>query len=173
MSPLRIWLKLLLICRAELSNQPSEQVFECLREAHTRLPDLHAVSFALSFSLSRRFFVTKSNDDYEEAMTALDKIITSGPGEYFIDASDLASSLALSDLTFFGKPEYLEEAIFRFRAYLDALPLEDPQRRIATHFLTSLERRRFMEFGVTNGPREAHSGDPEDVDILSLDPVYG
>ncbi|KAI0283878.1 CHAT domain-containing protein, partial [Russula brevipes] len=46
---------------------------------------------------------------------------------------------------FFGKPEYLEEAIFRFRAYLGALPLEDPQRHIATHYLTSLERKRFME----------------------------
>ncbi|KAI0282041.1 hypothetical protein BC826DRAFT_1111000, partial [Russula brevipes] len=154
----------------QLWNRPSEQVFECLREAHTRLPDLHAVSFALSFSLSRRFFVTKSSDDYEEAMTALDKIITSGPGEYLIEALDTSSTLANVRSCIFGNPEYLEEAIFRFRAYLGALPqaLEDPRRRIATHYLTSLEKRRSMEFGVTKGPREAHSGDPEDVSILSL-----
>ncbi|KAI0283884.1 CHAT domain-containing protein [Russula brevipes] len=149
-------------------NQPSEQVIECLREAHTRLPDLHDVSHALSFSLSHRFDVTKSSDDYEEAMTVLDKIITSGPGEYLMDALDGASTLANRRFTFFGKPEYLQEAIFRQRAYLDALPLEDPQRPIATHFLTKLERRRFMEFRVTNDPRGAHSGDPEDVDVLSL-----
>jgi CHAT domain-containing protein/tetratricopeptide (TPR) repeat protein len=149
-------------------NQPSEQVIECLREAHTRLPDLHEVSQALSFSLSCRFEVTKSSDDYEEAMTVLDKIINSGPGEYLIDALHLSSTLANRRFTFLGKPEYLEEAIFRERAYLDALPLEDPQRPIATHFLTKLERRRSMEFGGTNDPREAHSGDPEDVDVLSL-----
>ncbi|KAI0296883.1 hypothetical protein BC826DRAFT_1127639 [Russula brevipes] len=152
----------------ELSNQPSEQVFESLREAHARLPGSHAVPFALSFSLSRRFFLTNSSDDYEEAMTALDKIIASGPGECLMDALDLASTLAHYRSGFFGKPEYLEEAISRFRAYLDALAPENPQRPIATYFLTSLERRRFMEFGVTNGPREAHSGDVEDVDILSL-----
>ncbi|KAI0296879.1 hypothetical protein BC826DRAFT_1003528 [Russula brevipes] len=43
-------------------------------------------------------------------MTALDKIITS-------DAST-SSSLALGRFSCFGKPEYLEEAIFRFRATL-------------------------------------------------------
>jgi CHAT domain-containing protein len=149
-------------------NQPSEQVFECLREAHTRLPDLHDVSHALSFSLSCRFDATKSSDDYGEAMTVLDKIITSGPGEYLIRALDLASTLANRRFTFFGKPEYLEEAIFRFRVYLDALPLEHPDRPIATYFLTTLGRRRFMEFHVTNDRREAPSGDPEDVDVLSL-----
>jgi CHAT domain-containing protein/tetratricopeptide (TPR) repeat protein len=152
----------------ELSNRPSEQVFECLRDAHTRLPYLHAVSFALAFSLFCRFDVTKSSDDYEDAMAALDKIITSGPGGYLIHALQLAATLARARSSFFGKPEYLEEAISRFRAYLGALPLEDPQRRIAAHFLATLERRRFVEFGVTNSPREAHSRDLEDVNILPL-----
>ncbi|KAI0283882.1 CHAT domain-containing protein [Russula brevipes] len=152
----------------ELSNRPSKQVFECLRAARTRLPDLHAVSFALSFSLFCRFDVTKSSDDYEDAMAALDKIIASSPSEYLIRALQLAATLARARSSFFGKPEYIEEAISRFRAYLGALPLEDPQRRIAAHFLTTLERRRFVEFGVTSGPQEAHSGDPKDVDILHL-----
>jgi tetratricopeptide (TPR) repeat protein len=152
----------------ELMNRPSEQVFECLREAHTRLPDLHPVSLALSRSLSHRFEVTKSSDDYEEAMTALNKIITLGPGEYLVDALAVASALAYSRSSYFGKPEYLEEAISRARAYLGALPLEGPGHRIATGLLTTLERQRFTEFGVTNGPREAHSGDPEDVNEQSL-----
>jgi CHAT domain-containing protein/tetratricopeptide (TPR) repeat protein len=148
--------------------RPSEQVIECLREAHASLPESSTVSYALAQSFYRRLDVTiKSSDDYEDAMTAVNKIIDAGPGDYFEMASYLAPTLANCRFKFSGNPEHLEEAIFRFRAYHSALPPEDPLRRIAAHFLTNLERRRFMEFGVTNGPREAHSGDSY-LDISNL-----
>ena len=57
-----------------IPSQPSQQVVECLLEANMRLPDLHIVSIALFLTFSVRFVITKSNDDYENAMASLDKI---------------------------------------------------------------------------------------------------
>ncbi|KAH9979695.1 CHAT domain-containing protein, partial [Russula compacta] len=48
---------------------------ECLREARIRFPDLDAVRFALSDSLSDRFMWARTHDDYEEAMSILDGLI--------------------------------------------------------------------------------------------------
>ena len=58
------------------NQHPSQQVIECLRDANTRLPDLYDVTLALALSLVIRFTVTRSLDDYEDAMTVSDKIIS-------------------------------------------------------------------------------------------------
>lgn len=62
--------------------------------------------------------------------------------------------------TFYGNPEYLEEAIFRLRAYLDSLPPEHRLRPSLTQTLTILEKARVDEFGVTNDLQQAYFRDP-------------
>ncbi len=61
---------------------PSEKVIGCLRTANRHLPDLHQVSFMLAQSLFNHFYITVSEDDYNEGMAILDKLISfRGPGD--------------------------------------------------------------------------------------------
>ena len=146
--------------------QPPHQVVECFREANMRLPDLQEVSLALSAAHSFRFLMTSSIDDYNDAMAPLDKVIsTHFPGDCLSQNVRLslgsAASLAHYRFNLSGDPEHLEEAIVRFRAYLGSIPLEDPESGNIIRSLADLERRRFNEFGVTNGLEEVHSGNPD------------
>ncbi|KAI0289450.1 hypothetical protein BC826DRAFT_1031894 [Russula brevipes] len=157
----------------DISNQPSLQVIECLREAHAHRPDFHAVSYALSWSLFSRFCVTRTNEDYEDAMTTLDKIIashtpTDSPGEFVSAAFSLATMLAHGRFIFRGNPEDLEEAIFRSRSALNTVPLEDPERFTFVQSLEGLKRRRLDVFGVTGGLAEARSGDSDIANLPSF-----
>jgi hypothetical protein len=97
-------------------RQPSQQVMDCLREAHTRLPNSHDILYALSTSHHPRFLVTKSIHDYKRAMAPLDKIIASysqaDTPSNVGRALHLAANLARARFIFYGNPEYLEEAIF-------------------------------------------------------------
>ena len=138
------------------TNQPSQQIFDCLREANMRFPDLHVVSFALLQILSLRFSITKSNDDYENAIYFSDRIITS-PSSYLTPALGLAAGLAGQRFIFHGNLEYLEEAIIRTRSHLESISPEDPQRRVITQTLIILERARSDDFGLTDGLSETNS----------------
>jgi len=61
---------------------PSEKVIGCLRRVIIRLPDLLGVSIVLARYLFRRFMITVSDDDYNEGMAILDKIVgIRGPGD--------------------------------------------------------------------------------------------
>ena len=153
-------------------NQPLDQVIECFREANMRLPDLQEVSIALSAALSTRFLITSSSDDCNDAMALLDTIISSHfPGDCLSYNVRLflrtASHLARGRFAFSGEPEHLEEAIIRFRTYLGSISLEDPERGNIIRSLGNLEKRRFNEFGVTNGLEEVHSGYPEVPDVTN------
>ena len=153
--------------------KPSRRVIECLREADMHLPDQHSISFALSLSLFTRFIVTWSNDDYEDAMAGLDKIIsshshTNNPNSYATLAFHQAPLLVMCQFAFYGDPEYLEEAISRFRGHLGTMSLEDPLRNDAIQSLEALEKRRFEEFGVTSGFQAAHCRDPQVLDPPSF-----
>ena len=142
----------------------SQQVIECLRDANTRLPDLYDAALALALSLVIRFIVTRSMDDYEDAMTVSDKIISrfhSDGSQYPFLAFLLPPLLIMSRFAYYRNPEYLEESIFRLRAYLGSLPPEHPLRPALTRNLTILEKARIDEFGVTNVLQQAYSKDPE------------
>jgi hypothetical protein len=154
-------------------NQPSQQVIECLREANVRLPDSHIIPYVLFRSFDIRFWMTKSIEDYDNAMAVLDKILAphssiNSPSPYLGDVLTTAAQLLGMRFTCYGNPEYLEEAIFRCRAFLTLIPPEDPDRGGLIKTLIELEKHRFSEFGVTNGLPEAPSSDPKVIDLLSF-----
>ncbi len=62
--------------RPWVPDQTLDQVIEYLRVARKHKPDLHKARFALAHFLSRRYCMTLVNDDYEEAASVLDEIIT-------------------------------------------------------------------------------------------------
>jgi hypothetical protein len=157
------------------STQPPEQLIECLREANARLPDLHQVPYALSWCLAMRFNETKSNDDYDDAMAILDKIIASHSSADDPDlrsraqgAAKLAATFAYGRFMDYKKPDHLEEAIFCHRAYLSTLTLEDPERRNCIQYLTDLEKKRSDEFGVKITDSKARFPDPEVIGLPSI-----
>jgi hypothetical protein len=122
----------------------SKKVTDCLRKAIVRLPSLHEASIVLSRSLYNRFMATSSDDDYEEAMSTLDKILTfrgSGdePSHCREEALYLAALLSGSRFDMYGKPEDLEHAIYRHRAFLDELSIEDPDRAKIVRSLSYFE----------------------------------
>ena len=142
-------------------GQLPQQVVKCLCEANRRLPDTHDVSFALSCHFLFRFDVAQSNEDYERAMTLMDKIIDShspadSPTEYLKESFTQAAQLAYRRFQLYGNPEYLEEAIVRKRAHLGSISLEDLERGDIIQSLVELERQRFDGFGITNGLPVAH-----------------
>ena len=156
-------------------DQLPQQVIDCLREANTRLPDLHEISCVLFASLSWRFRATTSNDDYEDALAALNEMIASrpragGPYPYVEGALGVGAILANTQLSRYGGPEYLVEAISRYRAWLRGMSHDNPERSRAIWFLERLERRRFGAFGVTSGLPEAGIGGPK-FDLSSLSNV--
>ena len=125
----------------------SETVTNCLRKAVVRLPDLHDVPMLLSQYLYFRFDDAHSDDDYEEGMAILDRIITfRGPGDepspYRQVALEIASLLASSRFLTYGKPEHLEHAIYRRRAFVDATSIEDPDHASRFYHLSQLEGLR-------------------------------
>jgi len=111
----------------------SEKAIDCLRNAATRLPDLHVFPFMLAQSLIRRFQLTPSDDYYNETIAILDNIIRfRGPGDTPSPLRKVAltSAASISYLRFYtsGKPEHLEQAVYLIRTSLDSdgMSLEDP-----------------------------------------------
>jgi CHAT domain-containing protein len=144
---------------------PSEKVIGCLRSVIVRLPDLHRVSIVLTRYLSRRFYLTVSDDDYNEGMAALDKVIRfRGPGDTPSPEQDTAVMIAVmfSSLRFYmsGKPEHLEQAICLIRTLLHLLSLEHPARDEAIKVHSHLQGLRFDGTGSTpkSGTNTSESG---------------
>ncbi|KAH9959332.1 CHAT domain-containing protein [Russula dissimulans] len=153
-------------------NEPSQTTIDCMCEANRRLPHLQILSLALSMALFVRSYVTKSRDDYDAAITFVDRILAShSPGDnhdQFVGVALFqAATLANFRASLDGNPEYLEEAIFRYRTYLNKLSLDDPERPTIAESLADLENVRFKEFGIRTRLQEANSSDPEVVDITS------
>jgi len=127
-----------------------------------RLPDLHDVAIALAKSLLIRFNRTPSEDDYKEGMAMLDKVITfRGPGVrerlYRETALDFAALFAKVHFETYGKPEHLEEAIYRSRAALDGMSLDNPDRPLITVNLAYLQGFRFDSSSSTANVQYAQS----------------
>jgi len=133
-------------------KEPPAKVIDCLREAKSRLPDLDELSITLSCTLLDRFSISFSNDDYEEGTVILDKILTSHPPgddpSQYREALQTIFTFADIRLLVSGKPENLEEAIYRLRNLLPWIPLEDPYRPQFVRHLAVLQSRRFEDFGV-------------------------
>jgi hypothetical protein len=102
-------------------DQPLDELIECLRAAMKCRPDLPQVPATFAKSLVFRYRMTYVNDDYEEAMSILDEMATSGNSQDKSVAkaqgfaTGLAATLACSRSNADESPEYLEEAIYRIR----------------------------------------------------------
>ena len=148
-------------CEESLARENLEEVTECLREANRRL-DSHELACLLADILSDRYSASSSDDDYQEAMTLLDKIIPSESdgdcaGPYVKQAIRTAASLAWDRVRIYDDPECLEEAIRRVRASLRISSADDDNRRTIEEMLRLLLERQSNRFGVTSGLQEARS----------------
>ncbi|KAF8271615.1 hypothetical protein EI94DRAFT_1796941 [Lactarius quietus] len=142
------------------SKEPPEQVIEVLRDVMMHNPDLDPdVSLALALCLANRFVMTNMANDYEEAISIIDKFFASHPIRDSVTPTQkkaLALIKMLIDTRSSGsaKPEYLEDAISRLRALLSVPSLPEPSR---VDFIKSLDLRvqkRSDYFGITGNSIE-------------------
>jgi len=124
-------------------------------------------------SLFERFYITRSQVDYGDAMTTLDGTIASPstadtPEEYVAHAFGQAAVLAFFRSGIDGNPKYVEEAIFRFRTYLSKIPFDDPKYPRVTQAIATLEDIRSQEFGIAHDRQETRSSNPDFVKISHL-----
>jgi CHAT domain-containing protein len=160
-----------MFCRKD-TQLVANRAIQVLREAMVLNPDL-VISDALATCLAARFKTTLVMNDYEEAITVLDRIVaTHSPGNSPMmiqrDAMMMISFLLGSRLDSFSRPEYLEDAIHRIRTFIPCLP--DKDRTQLTSILNALTRRRFNYFGVagnTGGaPPNPHSNLRIELDFI-------
>ena len=163
-------------------NLLSDKSIESLRGASMRWPSCLAFSFALATSFLRRFVQTFSDDDYNEAVAILNRIIASSNREdstafWSNWSSALLTTAASIRSTIYGNPEYVEEAI----SHLDSLRCsssDDALRRHAVGVMEVLKEVRSQHFGIEESPtfQEPVSRTPNVVDTppsLHLDPPRG
>ena len=125
----------------------SRKVIDCLRKAIVRLPDLHQVPIVLARSLYIRFIVAPSNDDYEEGMVILDRILTfrgsgDAPSPFREKALEWTVIFAVAQFETYGKPEDLEHAIHRCRTILGVTSVGDPRCAEVIELLSYFEGMR-------------------------------
>ena len=115
------------ICAA-VPGQPLDELVEFSRVATKRRPDLLQGHMTLAMSLVYRYCMTCMNDDYEEASSILDDIITrsseNSQDEYVAQprawATSLATVLAEFRSVVYQTPENLEETIYRTRTCINS-----------------------------------------------------
>ena len=132
-----------------------EKVTDCLRKAIVRLPGLDQVSMALARSLYNCFIVAPSDDDYEEGMEILDRILTfrgSGdePSSYSKVALRGAYMFSVARFNMYGKPEYLEKAIYCYHTALNSAGIENPDHAEMIEHLSYLEGLCLNLNGIEN-----------------------
>ena len=150
-----------------------DKVIECLRYAARACPPgSHSILYALATALGARFYETYSHDDYEGAITLLERIIVPNQlGECANSLRSLASSRAtfLAEIRsrIFENPEYSEVAISRLRAELSSSSLDERIRVRVADSLVVCAINRFENYGLTDSLQEANSCISETVRLLS------
>ncbi|KAH9032343.1 CHAT domain-containing protein [Lactarius deliciosus] len=148
-----------------LPDRPLDKVIKCLRAARMHKPDHRQAHFALAVSLGTHYYMTSANDDYEKAASVLDEIITSNPpgdnqGEFVAEAQWFVTMLARTRSATHESPEYLEEAIYRNRAFLASPSVKEPFGPATAFELERAAKQRFRYFGSIEGPEASSSGSP-------------
>jgi hypothetical protein len=110
-------------------NQPLNPVIDCLRLARKLNPELKSAHLAFVFCLSIRFLTTFVDNDYEEAASVLDEIITptspiDSQDEFAVAVQELVTQMAIARSTTSKTLEYSQEAIYRCRAFLNSSPVD-------------------------------------------------
>ena len=130
-------------------NPLSDKSIESLRGASMRWPSCLEFSFALATSLTRRFTQTLSDDDYNEAVAIVNRIIVSSSREDSAELWSNASSTLLTTAALFrsdlyGNPEYAEEAMSHLHSFRCSSS-DDGFRR---HVVECLKEQRSRLFGI-------------------------
>ncbi|KAI9433869.1 hypothetical protein H4582DRAFT_2081560 [Lactarius indigo] len=137
--------------RPWVPDQPLDQVIECLRLARKHKPELQSAHFSLAFCLGTRYCMTFVNDDYEEAASMMDEIISSSPrdnqDEFIARVQRFVTGLAVVRSKTHRIPEYSEEAIYRARAFLSSPSEEHSFNPLVNYSLEDTEKQRFHYFG--------------------------
>jgi hypothetical protein len=155
------------------SVQLLNKVIECLRDAMEACPPgSHGILLGLANVLCTRAWETHSDDDYEDAMVLLERLIDPNQPEKYPDsiqvaASSLASSLAFMRSTIFPNPEYSEAAISHQRAILTSSAIDEQFRFSTTEALASRARERFTRYGLAESLEEAKTYVSQVVDFSS------
>ena len=149
----------------------SEKLINFLRKAIVQLPDLHDTSLILAFSLLTRFQKTLSEDDYEEGVAILDEVMDfRDPGGRLSPHHDsalfIAATFATGHFLMYGKPESLEQAIYRFRTYFDRTSPEDTYRPSLVKLLSELQGWRHYDADVNI--QDARSSTPGFIKLPSF-----
>ena len=153
--------------------QPLDQVIECLRDAAKMCsPDSHCVILALAAALGTRFGETHLNDDYEEAMALLERILDPNrPGEcpdsIRDQASSLAAVLASARSTIFKNPAYSEASISRLRTSLSSSSVDERFRLGFASLLSADVEERFRLYSLPESLEEANSYASQVADLSS------
>jgi CHAT domain-containing protein len=145
-------------CR-DVSGPPLDELIACLRVAMKRRPDLPQTRVAFAISLGNRYRMTQVDDDYEQAVSILDEMATSGNSQdksvavFQAFAKALAAALAMIRSDAHWSPEYLEETMYRTRTFLSSSSY--------TEFFSQLVvnpevtgNHRFLYFGSIEGVEE-------------------
>ncbi|KAI9452974.1 hypothetical protein BJY52DRAFT_873987 [Lactarius psammicola] len=145
-------------------DRPIDQVVKCMRAAMAHKPGLRDARFALAICLGTHYCMTYVNDDYEEAVSIMDEIITSTPPGDSQDgfaalAQELVVALAMIRSTAHKTPECLEEAIYRARAFISSFP-EHPFSPFVNYSLEVTANQRFGYFGSIEGLEGSSSDSP-------------
>jgi hypothetical protein len=157
--------------RSAVPDQPLDELIEFSRVATKRRPDLLEGRMTFAKSLVCRYYINGVNDDYEEAASILDDIITyrsSGNSEdeslakARTDATGLVTALAGMRSIVCQTPEYLEEAIYRTRTCAGSPSVQDlyPSVILDPEFPAE---HRFRYFGSIEGVEESSSNALADV----------
>ena len=151
-------------------TQPADHVIRVLRQAVVLIPESR-VSRALATCLAAHFMVTHVIKDYEEAITIADRVIAAhSPGDSSTPSQRHAISLIMVLVTARVKlhlrPEYVEDAVHRYRALLDLPFLPDQLRIDLAHDLDHFERQRFTLFGATGNSGVTRFKSPTHVIML-------
>ena len=150
-----------------------DEVVECLRDAAKVCPTRsYDVFIALASRLLTRFTETHSNDDYEEAMALLERILDSNqPGGCPDSIRNLASSLVTTFAYFrsnvFENPEYSEVAISRLRTELSSPTINEGLRLRLTESLAIKTRLRYSQYSLAESLEEANSCTSQAVGLSS------
>ncbi|KAH9024166.1 CHAT domain-containing protein [Lactarius pseudohatsudake] len=146
-------------------DQRLDKVIECLRLAKIHKPELQRAHFALAHCLRARYSTTLVNDDYEEITSILDEIIASSPPGDSQDegmatqAQAIVTAVAQFRSSAHNSPEYVEEAIYRDRAFRRSFPAEHLSSNIAGR-MEDFEKQRFSNFGSTEAFEASSSNSP-------------
>ena len=159
----------------EPQSEYLEILIDRLREANRRL-DSHDPELAMQLALllCRRFRKMSSIDDYKEAITLFDQIITSEPnrdcpGPVTANALYFSAILAADRVNIYKNPDCLEEAICFHRNFLRITSTDNFRRSLITEGMAILVRKSSSNFGITReDPPETPSPDQEIISFPHL-----